>query len=423
VAYVSRGQQGSAVWVNDLSLGRSHLWRRGWFGPWIGWAAGGAGVYVSSSGPDIQRGNTGIYAVSSVGRVSRVSPVSTKIDDCDDLYATLVACVVQSASQPPQPGLIDLRTREVRRLADVNPELRNIALGPVSELHWTNGYGHETNGYLVLPPSVGERHNLPLVLMAYGYDGDFVSHASSVDTSYPAQLLAQAGIGVLLFNYPHSGDPENFEATKFEYGANSLSSLQRIITELATEGVIDLNRIGYAGHSLGGFFVQYTLENTSLIRAAELHNGGTNVDPEDYTLVGNSIWQKVGDRMMGGPPWGKSLANYVALSAALNAYKIRTPIMMEYSDEIRQLQFFGALRHAGSPVELYIYPNDMHIFQNPNHVYSSLVRNVDWFRFWLQGYEDPDSSKVEQYARWEKLCDLQRAGNPDQSAFCAESKP
>jgi hypothetical protein len=34
--------------------------------------------------------------------------------------------------------------------------------------------------------------------------------------------------------------------------------------------------------------------------------------------------------------------------------------------------------------------------------------DVDWFRFWLQGYVDPDPSKRGQYRRWAKL------GNPGQ---------
>ncbi len=34
---------------------------------------------------------------------------------------------------------------------------------------------------------------------------------------------------------------------------------------------------------------------------------------------------------------------------------------------------------------------------------------VDWFRFWLQGYEDPDPAKAEQYKRWRELRKLQPA--------------
>ena len=33
--------------------------------------------------------------------------------------------------------------------------------------------------------------------------------------------------------------------------------------------------------------------------------------------------------------------------------------------------------------------------------------SVDWMRFWLQGYEDPDPAEVEQYVRWRELRKLQ----------------
>ncbi|MEI9978380.1 MAG: hypothetical protein WDN23_05165 [Edaphobacter sp.] len=38
------------------------------------------------------------------------------------------------------------------------------------------------------------------------------------------------------------------------------------------------------------------------------------------------------------------------------------------------------------PVELYFYPNEVHQLDHPKARVASLQRNVDWFRFWLQGY-------------------------------------
>jgi hypothetical protein len=35
--------------------------------------------------------------------------------------------------------------------------------------------------------------------------------------------------------------------------------------------------------------------------------------------------------------------------------------------------------------------------------------SVDWFCFWLLGYEDPNPAKAEQYARWRDLRKLQEA--------------
>jgi hypothetical protein len=33
--------------------------------------------------------------------------------------------------------------------------------------------------------------------------------------------------------------------------------------------------------------------------------------------------------------------------------------------------------------------------------------SVDWFRFWLQDYEDPEPAKAEQYKRWRELRKMQ----------------
>jgi hypothetical protein len=49
---------------------------------------------------------------------------------------------------------------------------------------------------------------------------------------------------------------------------------------------------------------------------------------------------------------------------------------------------------------------------------ASQQGNVDWFRFWLQGYEDPDSAKTSQYTRWRQLRELR-----DVNSAAATSKP
>ena len=50
--------------------------------------------------------------------------------------------------------------------------------------------------------------------------------------------------------------------------------------------------------------------------------------------------------------------------------------------------------------DLYVFPNEPHQKFQPRHKLAVYERNVDWFRFWLQGYEDLDPAKAAQYARW-----------------------
>jgi len=51
--------------------------------------------------------------------------------------------------------------------------------------------------------------------------------------------------------------------------------------------------------------------------------------------------------------------------------------------------------------------SDEHVLTNPAVRMASQGGSVDWFRFWLQDYEDPDPTKTEQYARWRELRKLQ----------------
>jgi len=81
------------------------------------------------------------------------------------------------------------------------------------------------------------------------------------------------------------------------------------------------------------------------------------------------------------------------------------------------------MRHLHKPVDLIVLNNNEHVLSNPSARLVSQGGSVDWFRFWLQDYEDPDPSKAEQYRRWENLCDMQVEQNPNQPAFCVRTQP
>jgi len=61
------------------------------------------------------------------------------------------------------------------------------------------------------------------------------------------------------------------------------------------------------------------------------------------------------------------------------------------------------LEAFGTPVEQFDFTAAPHSATLPRHRWRSLSVNVDWYRFWLQGYEDSDPAKSEQYARWRAM--------------------
>lgn len=90
---------------------------------------------------------------------------------------------------------------------------------------------------------------------------------------------------------------------------------------------------------------------------------------------------------------------------SMNAEKIVTPILENGSDTeyLIYLSTYRSLRDIGKPIELYIYPNELHVRNQPKHRLEIYQRNLDWFRFWLKDEQDGEVSKTEQYRRWRLL--------------------
>jgi hypothetical protein len=69
------------------------------------------------------------------------------------------------------------------------------------------------------------------------------------------------------------------------------------------------------------------------------------------------------------------------------------------------------LRYLQKPVDLIMLRSGTHVMTNPTQRLAAENTNVDWFRFWLKGEEDPDLAKADQYGRWRELRLLQEQNN------------
>ncbi len=315
------------------------------------------------------------------------------------------ACIRQSFTQPPEVAILDLSSGALAVLTNLNPAFEQISLLPATERRFRNRFGHESNGFLILPDGFKKGTPVPLVMIHYAFSNKFTAQAQWI-TSYPVQHLAAAGIAVLLHNYPRElgwtrGD---FEGAALSQAYNPLTSMEAAVETLAREGIIDPKRTGIAGWSFGAWLAELAITQSDLFRVASAGEGGLN-NAGQYWVTGSAGMQEYLDAFYGGPPFGDAYANYKQLAPALNADRVRAPLMREYGSDVgvQSLEFYMALRRLKKPVEQYIYPGAPHVFDLPSHRLASMQRNLDWFRFWLQGYQDPDPGKREQYRRWATL--------------------
>ena len=185
------------------------------------------------------------------------------------------------------------------------------------------------------------------------------------------------------------------------------------------QGLVDPERIGIIGFSRTCFYVLEALTTSALrIKAASITDG-VLADYLQYLLAvdesGNSLANDA-DNMIGAPPVGAGLQQWLHRSPLFNIVKVNTPVMVVAIGRPR-LPFmwapYAAMRYLHKPVDLILLNNNEHVLSNPAARLASQGGSVDWFRFWLQGYEDSDPAKADQYTRWRELRKLQEAQNAD----------
>lgn len=356
--------------------------------------------------------NSAIYEVPSFGGLStKLSQGSDHLSEISlDKDRGRVACIWQNLTTPPEVALINIKDGIPKTLTTLNRGYKNIKLGEVSEIKWTNKYGNETNGFLIKPINYEEGKRYPLLIILYAFSRKFTSQAQWI-TTYPAQAFAANGYVVLMMNYPFRQGwyYGNYEQGIFDLAYNPLASIEKAVETVVEMRIADPGRKGIMGWSYGGFLTNFTITHTNLFEAASSGEGGTT-DPGIYWL--GRVVQYLYDGIFGGPPLGEWYEKYNKISPALNAANVHNPVMLQHaSDTIGTLEFYTALKTQGKSVELLFYPNESHIFFQPKHRFYAMQQNLDWFNYWLLGKEDPDPAKRLQYIRWNDMKGAERKSN------------
>jgi hypothetical protein len=119
------------------------------------------------------------------------------------------------------------------------------------------------------------------------------------------------------------------------------------------------------------------------------------------------------DLIIGAKPFGDGLQQWLKRSPSFNLDKITAPLLIVSGEGqwgvLNMWEPYAGLHYLHKPVDLMILNTDEHVLTNPAVRMASQGGSVDWFRFWLQDYEDPDLAKAEQYKRWRDLRKLREA--------------
>lgn len=328
-----------------------------------------------------------------------------------------VVGVLEQTLTPPDLFVHDLGTNETRILTDLNPEWRDIAVQPANRVEWRDRFGYLCNGLLVKPSDYDPRKRYPLVILTkVWWDQEFIGD-THYQTAFPPQSLASAGFMVLMANTSRMDSLDHDPALKKFPGKMGqaeefMAMIDGALDALSDRGLIDRNNVGIMGFSHTSWLVDIMLSHTKIpFRAASSADSGL----WNYGLYwSGNLPVSSAEEFMGGPPFGPTLQNWLRYSPGFNSVNVSTPILMEYTDRaplnnnIDGLELYVLLRRQKKAADLIFYPGGEHVLDRPFQRVASLQRNVDWFRFWMQGIErTAPTYDPEQYIRWRLLRDEQ----------------
>ncbi len=205
---------------------------------------------------------------------------------------------------------------------------------------------------------------------------------------------------------------------------NAMEEIEGAIDHFDSLALIDRSRVGLIAFSRTCFHVLYALTHSRYPIAAAAATSGVDFSYLQYMLfrnaaIGVGVTQDEYQGINGGPPLGKGLDAWWDRAPGFNLDRVTTPLRLEairLSEVLGAWEPYAGLLLQNKPVELFVLPEGEHLLVKPWERLASSQGNVDWFRFWLKGEEDPDPAKADQYVRWRELRKLQQQQTPDTGA-------
>lgn len=310
--------------------------------------------------------------------------------------AAALVCVASEAGAPPRLERIDLDTgtRTVRFAPNELLEHDMAEAVPLRFFAWSDAEDFRYTGQFY-PAATVDGMPPPLFVVYYRCSGFL---RGSVGDEWPLATFARHGIAVLCVN---AAPYENDAAVRYQRG---LSAVESAVKQLAARGEIDPARVGMGGLSMGAEVTMWVTTRSDLLRATS--QSSPVLSPNSSLMMSLRGESEIARRQrfwqLGTPD--QTPDRWRTLSPTHHLERIRAPSLMQMSEQEYRyaLDYLVPLLHE-QLADVYVFPDEPHQKYQPRHKLAVYQRNLDWFRFWLQGHEDPDPGKGEQYRRWRAM--------------------
>ncbi|WP_337244686.1 Atxe2 family lasso peptide isopeptidase [Luteimonas sp. gir] len=311
--------------------------------------------------------------------------------------ADAMACVIAEPDRPPRLERVDLESGRREVLFEPNVALADAlsAVPPAELLRWESADGQTYTGQFLPPRAIGGAPP-PLFVTYYNCAGFL---RGGVGDEWPLASLAERGIAALCIN-----DPPGYVFDAVQRYGRGVAGVTAAVAQLAAAGRIDPAKVGMGGLSFGSEVALWAAIQTDVLAAVSVTS--PTVEPNYHlfnALRSDAFFAEMKNAWGLGAP-DETPERWRLLSPAYQVERIRAPVLFQMPEQ-EYLYALGVslpLVRQGR-ADLYVFPNETHQKFQPRHKLAAYERNLDWFRFWLQGHEDGHPSKVGQYASWRAM--------------------
>jgi dipeptidyl aminopeptidase/acylaminoacyl peptidase len=291
-------------------------------------------------------------------------------------------------------AVMDVDSRRVTKLTEVNPEIKELALGTLKPVSWKSFDGMEIWGLLLTPAEARPGQRLPLLVYVHGGPGggftyglfpQFMHIVSQVDP-YPTTTFASRGFAVL-FPMPRGGagyGEAGQRAIVNAWGDADYKDIMTGVDKLIADGVADPDRLGVMGASYGGYMTNWIVTQTGRFKAASAGASLSDLADEYYLSEGGQFMVDYFKR-----PW-ENASSYAAHSPLTHAAQVTTPLLIQHGEVDPRVpisnawKFYRALKAMDKTVALEIYPRGGHVLREPMQQREQMRRNLEWFTKWIK---------------------------------------
>ncbi len=303
----------------------------------------------------------------------------------------------ESFREFPDVWTADINFNGVKRISDVNPQMKNYFWGNVEPVKWTSLDNMALNGMLFKPEGFDPKKKYPMIVYFYEKESDnLYQHHKPEPGRSTINRAVYTSNGYLVFV------PDIVYRTGFP-GESAINCIMPGVTALVDRGFVDEKNIGIQGHSWGGYQIAYMLTRTNLFKAAEAGAVVANM----ISAYGGIRWGTGLSRMfqyehtqsrIGGTLWEKPM-HYIENSPIFFADKIQTPLLLLHNDAddavpwYQGIEMYMAMRRLNKPVWMLNYNGEPHWPVKRENRIDFQTRMMQYFDYYLKGAVEPEWMK------------------------------